>query len=122
MDTEGDVGVDRIMNLVEGKTDNPFDQQRTVNRFKSAMKPIQTELIMKQNYPEEFAKYNKDFRKLSRTLKDGKDYYVFMRSKKEEMKPAEFSKYKEFIHDYLMRTKPRGFSELIYLQENYIGE
>jgi len=122
MDTEGDVGEDRIMNLVEGKADNPFDQQRSVNRFKSAMKPIQAELIMKQNYPEEFAKYNKDFRKLSRTLKDGKDYYVFMRSKKEEMNPVEFSKYKEFADTYFMISKPRMISEKIYLEENYIEE
>ncbi len=122
MDTEGDVGKDRIMNLVEGKADNPFDQQRAVNRFKSAMKPIEVEFYMKQNHPEEFAKYNKDFRKLSRTLKDGKDYYVFMRSKKEEMKPAEFSKYKEFTDTYLGITKPRILSEKIYLEENYIEE
>jgi hypothetical protein len=122
MDTEGDVGKDRIMNLVEGKAANPFDQQRAVNRFKSAMKPIEAEFYMKQNHPEEFAKYNKDFRKLSRTLKDGKDYYVFMRSKKEEMNPAEFSKYKEFVDTYFMISKPRMISEKIYLEENYIEE
>ena len=122
MDTEGDVGEARIMNLVEGKAANPFDQQRAANRFKSAIKPIQAEFYMKQNYPEEFTKYNREFRKLSRTLKDGKDYYVFMRSKKEEMKPAEFSKYKEFADTYFKISKPRMISEKIYLEENYIEE
>ena len=108
-------GEERVVELVN-KADNPFDKLRTVNQFKSSIKPIVAEKHMQVSYPDEYRKFMREARQLPKQLKNARDYYAYLRSKRENMEPAEYSSYKLFLDTYLGLVRPSFFVEERYLE------
>ena len=112
---EGDViGEERITKVIEDK-DSVFDKKRAADSFRSAIKPLVAEQVMKDDYPEDYKRYIREARKLPKQLKNARDYYAYLRGKSQDMEPQEFESFKNFIDSYLAIVRPS-----FYVEEQYI--
>ena len=107
-------GEDRLRNIVS-EFDNPFDKVRTINSFKSSIKPVIAEKHMETEYPEQHKKYIREARKLPVQLKNARDYHAYLRSKRENMNPLEYEEFKLYVDTYLGLVRPA-----FYIEEQYI--
>jgi len=107
-------GDERLIKLIN-QVDNPFDKIRVANSFKSSVKPVIAEQHMRTSYPEQYKVHMRDARKLPKQLKNARDYYAYLRGKKDNMKPKDFEAFKLFLDTYLSLVKPS-----FYVQERYI--
>jgi hypothetical protein len=71
---------------------------------------------MQVSYPDEHRKFMREARQLPKQLKNARDYYAYLRSKRENMEPAEYSSYKLFLDTYLGLVRPSFFVEERYLE------
>jgi len=111
---EGIFGEGRVQELLEDKN-SVFDKQRIVASTRSSLKSIVAEQHMKQSYPEDYKLFINESRKLTKNLKNARDYYAYLRGKRESMKPETFERYKLFLDTYLGLVKPT-----FYVEEQYI--
>ena len=112
---EGEViGEERIMKVIEDK-ESVFDKKRAADSFRSSVKPLVAEQVMKDEYPEDYKSYIREARKLPKQLKNARDYYAYLRGKSQDMEPQEFEKFKTFIDSYLAIVRPS-----FYVEEQYI--
>jgi hypothetical protein len=107
-------GEDRLRNIVS-EFDNPFDKVRTINSFKSSIKPVIAEKHMETEYPEQHKKYIREARNLPVQLKNARDYHAYLRSKRENMSPLEYEEFKLYVDTYLGLVRPA-----FYIEEQYI--
>ena len=108
-------GEDRLREIA-AKADNPFDKVRAVNSFKSSIKPIVAEKNMEEQYPDQHRKYIREVRKLPMQLKNARDYYAFMRSKRQTMSPEEYIEFKTYTDMYLALVRPAFYTEGQYIE------
>jgi len=112
---EGEViGEERIMKVIEDK-ESVFDKKRAADSFRSSVKPLVAEQVMRDEYPEGYKSYIREARKLPKQLKNARDYYAYLRGKSQDMEPQEFEKFKTFIDSYLAIVRPS-----FYVEEQYI--
>ena len=109
---EGEERLNKIIN----QSDNVFDKIRTANSFKSSVKPAVAERHMEQTYPEDYKLYIREARQLPKQLKNARDYYAYLRGKREDMKPEEFQTFKTFIDTYLTMIRPSFYVEQQYIE------
>jgi hypothetical protein len=109
---EGEERLNKIIN----QSDNAFDKIRTANSFKSSVKPAVAERHMEQTYPEDYKLYIREARQLPKQLKNARDYYAYLRGKREDMKPEEFQTFKTFIDTYLTMIRPSFYVEQQYIE------
>lgn len=107
-------GMERVMRIIE-EGQNPFDKRRSAEAYKSSIKPLVAEGHMKTEYPEQAKLYMREARLLPKRLKNARDYYAYLRSKRESMEPREFKEFKGFIDTYLGMVRPS-----FYIEEQYI--
>lgn len=107
-------GMERVMRIIE-EGQNPFDKRRSAEAYKSSIKPLVAEGHMKTEYPEQAKLYMREARLLPKRLKNARDYYAYLRSKKESMSAGEFKEFKGFIDTYLGMVRPS-----FYIEEQYI--
>jgi hypothetical protein len=107
-------GEERLMKLMN-QADNPFDKIGVESSFNSSLKPARAEQHMRTVYPEQYKIHMREARKLTKELKNARDYYAYLRGNKENMKPKDFEAFKLFIDTYFSLVKPS-----FYVQERYI--
>jgi hypothetical protein len=107
-------GEDRIMRIID-EGQNPFDKRRSAEDYRSSIKPLVAEGHMKTEYPEQAKLYMREARTLPKRLKNARDYYAYLRSKRESMEPREFKEFKDFTDTYLGMVRPS-----FYIEEQYI--
>jgi len=112
---EAGEGKERITDIV-GELSNPFDKIRATNSFSSSVKPFVAEKHMETAYPEEHRKYMREVRKLPSQLKNARDYYAYLRGKKQDMSSEEFARLKSFIDTYFSIVKPAFYTEGRYIE------
>ena len=108
-------GRERVSELVS-KADNPFDKIRATNEFKSSIKPVVAEKHMQSSYPEDYKKFMREARQLPKQLKNARDYYAYLRGKRESMETSEYKSFKLFLDTYLGLVRPSFFVEERYLE------
>ncbi|MDG1950303.1 MAG: hypothetical protein P8J32_05830, partial [bacterium] len=107
-------GMNRLDSIIEGK--NAFDMKDSFQRFSPTLKMAVKEDYLKTHFPEEYKMYMREARKLTLRLKDGKDYSLYIRDKRESMGAEEFSKFKTFLDSYLILSRPSFYVEEEYLR------
>ena len=107
-------GEDRIMRIID-EGQNPFDKRRSAEDYRRSIKPLVAEGHVKTEYPEQAKLYMREARTLPKSLKNARDYYAYLRSKRESMEPKEFKEFKDFIDTYLGMVRPS-----FYIEEQYI--
>ena len=111
---EGIFGEKRVQELLDDKS-SVFDKQRIIASTRSSLKSMLAEQHMKQTYPDDYRLFMNESRKLTRNLKNARDYYAYLRGKREYMEPETFGRFKLFLDTYFGLVKPT-----FYVEEQYI--
>lgn len=111
---EGIFGEERVQELLDDKS-SVFDKQRIIASTRSSLKSVLAEQHMKQAHPDDYRLFMNESRKLTRNLKNARDYYAYLRGKRENMEPETFGRFKLFLDTYFGLVKPT-----FYVEEQYI--
>jgi hypothetical protein len=112
---EGIAGEERLREIIDDK-DSVFDKQRAVQSTRTSLKPILAEKHMKETYPDQYKSFMRETRKLTKQLKNARDYYAYLRGKRQDMEAQEFAEFKLFLDTYFGMVRPSFYVEKQYIE------
>ena len=112
---DGLAGEERLREIIDDK-DSVFDKQRAVQSTRTSLKPILAEKHMKETYPDQYKSFMRETRKLTKQLKNARDYYAYLRGKRQDMDAQEFAEFKLFLDTYFGMVRPSFYVEKQYIE------